>query len=255
MTINLHVEYNHREEAKRAGCFWDKINKLWAFSGGRLANSQCRGILARFDVVLSVPFHDKERAKRLGAMWHKRNTHRLGYWSGRANDFANGGRDYLPSNLTSLLDSLDEHKGVGVATNAGASKPVNEGEFTFDEKQNTPKKRVQEATGAQKLISWTEDEPPSAVDTANPQCKRKRTSTVDREYCAGQQNNLCAYCGTLLPPCFQIDHIVALSLGGSNQRSNLQAVCANCHAIKTHIESSLRSMTRHHVKMARATSS
>jgi 5-methylcytosine-specific restriction enzyme A len=36
----------------------------------------------------------------------------------------------------------------------------------------------------------------------------------------------------------EIDHIVALSAGGSNARSNLQGLCAACHEAKTRSERS-----------------
>jgi len=45
---------------------------------------------------------------------------------------------------------------------------------------------------------------------------------------------------TLLPPTLEIDHIVPLHLNGSNEQSNLQALCPNCHRIKTQLEMSKR---------------
>lgn len=40
-------------------------------------------------------------------------------------------------------------------------------------------------------------------------------------------------CGILLPPTFEVDHIVELRNGGKDEFSNLQALCNNCHAAKT----------------------
>ena len=37
----------------------------------------------------------------------------------------------------------------------------------------------------------------------------------------------------LLPPTFEVDHIVELCDGGKGEYSNLQALCPNCHALKT----------------------
>jgi hypothetical protein len=38
----------------------------------------------------------------------------------------------------------------------------------------------------------------------------------------------------LLSAFFQIDHNVALCLGGGNEKENLQALCPCCHSAKTH---------------------
>lgn len=54
-------------------------------------------------------------------------------------------------------------------------------------------------------------------------------------------------CGELLPPCWQIDHIVPISEGGEDdyRSSNVVAVCPNCHAAKTQLESILRAKRLH----------
>lgn len=47
------------------------------------------------------------------------------------------------------------------------------------------------------------------------------------------QKYRCAYCRTkLTAPNFHIDHIVALSRGGTNYRSNLQGLCRRCNCSK-----------------------
>ena len=43
----------------------------------------------------------------------------------------------------------------------------------------------------------------------------------------------CHMCKMLLPPTFEVDHIVELCDGGKDEYSNLQALCPNCHALKT----------------------
>ena len=40
-------------------------------------------------------------------------------------------------------------------------------------------------------------------------------------------------CKMLLPPTFEVDHIVELCDGGKDEYSNLHALCPNCHALKT----------------------
>ncbi|WP_432215188.1 HNH endonuclease signature motif containing protein [Sphingobium yanoikuyae] len=49
---------------------------------------------------------------------------------------------------------------------------------------------------------------------------------------------LCRYCWAegRISPATLIDHIVALSLGGSNDRSNLAPACADCNAAKGRVE-------------------
>ena len=47
------------------------------------------------------------------------------------------------------------------------------------------------------------------------------------------QQNLCNGCFTNLFSNVEIDHILPISLGGSNDRRNLQALCPNCHRLKT----------------------
>lgn len=46
------------------------------------------------------------------------------------------------------------------------------------------------------------------------------------------QRGRCAYCRTPLKPGYHVDHITALSKGGSNDRSNLQLLCALCNIKK-----------------------
>ena len=43
----------------------------------------------------------------------------------------------------------------------------------------------------------------------------------------------CNMCKMLLPPTFEVDHIVALCDGGKDEYDNLQALCPNCRALKT----------------------
>jgi hypothetical protein len=54
----------------------------------------------------------------------------------------------------------------------------------------------------------------------------KKTVAFHQEY-------LCAGCGCLLPPSFEVDHIIPVALGGHNGQANLQALCRPCHAQKT----------------------
>ena len=55
---------------------------------------------------------------------------------------------------------------------------------------------------------------------------RKKTVAYRQRYC-------CAGCDCLLPPTYEVDHIVPLALGGTNGLTNLQALCVRCHTQKT----------------------
>lgn len=42
----------------------------------------------------------------------------------------------------------------------------------------------------------------------------------------------CAYCSAVIKKKYHMDHIIPVSRGGSNMRSNLQATCASCNLSK-----------------------
>ena len=68
--------------------------------------------------------------------------------------------------------------------------------------------------------------------------KRRRNWTADQKRIVAAQNDWrCAICNNLLNAAFEIDHITALENGGTDDiASNAQALCANCHALKTQKE-------------------
>tara|TARA_B100001094_G_C18177630_1_gene798802 strand:- start:1626 stop:1985 length:360 start_codon:yes stop_codon:yes gene_type:complete len=64
--------------------------------------------------------------------------------------------------------------------------------------------------------------------------KNKRyVSEKNKKYIASQQKWRCNNCNKLLDFTFEIDHIKPLYKGGSNILLNLQALCPNCHRLKT----------------------
>ena len=65
---------------------------------------------------------------------------------------------------------------------------------------------------------------------------RKRVTTLARDIIGARQSWSCAHCIKLLTPGYEIDHINPLFKGGTNDESNLQALCRNCHGIKTILE-------------------
>lgn len=67
--------------------------------------------------------------------------------------------------------------------------------------------------------------------------KTKRSvSETKKKYVASQQNWRCGQCKNQLTAWFEVDHTIRLENGGSNDVSNLVALCRNCHGEKTAME-------------------
>ena len=62
--------------------------------------------------------------------------------------------------------------------------------------------------------------------------KRHVTGLMKKKVAAGQQWK-CGACHATLDETFEVDHKVALFNGGSNEESNLLALCPHCHRKKT----------------------
>lgn len=60
--------------------------------------------------------------------------------------------------------------------------------------------------------------------------KKLRKQTLNRD------NWLCCECARngKVKPATEVDHIIPLSKGGTNDLSNLQSLCHECHTAKTH---------------------
>ena len=68
----------------------------------------------------------------------------------------------------------------------------------------------------------------------------RRVSESLKKIVAHQQRYSCAICRQMLPPSYQVDHIIPLyaDVHGTqseylNSEENLQALCPNCHSVKT----------------------
>ena len=69
--------------------------------------------------------------------------------------------------------------------------------------------------------------------------KAKNTNIINsykKKQIAYNQQYKCNKCNKLLPPSYEIDHIIKRSEGGTNDLENLQALCRNCHGDKTWTE-------------------
>jgi CRISPR-associated endonuclease Csn1 len=72
-----------------------------------------------------------------------------------------------------------------------------------------------------------------AAELVNQGLLRPRRSDIRRHEAIQRQNGMCLYCGSAVGMSnSEMDHIIADSLGGSNRRSNLVAVCRQCNAEK-----------------------
>ena len=62
--------------------------------------------------------------------------------------------------------------------------------------------------------------------------KRNVNGFLSKRVASGQDWK-CQICNQKLDETYEIDHIIPLFKGGSNDRENLQALCPNCHKKKT----------------------
>ena len=65
---------------------------------------------------------------------------------------------------------------------------------------------------------------------------RRSVSETKKKYVAAKQGWICKGCGNKLPAWFEVDHHKRLDEGGTNEVSNLVALCRDCHGRKTAME-------------------
>ena len=69
---------------------------------------------------------------------------------------------------------------------------------------------------------------------------RPYISPLVKKRVAAQQKWRCASCQLLLDETYELDHFTPLFKGGSNDETNLQALCKRCHAMKSAMEQAIR---------------
>lgn len=67
---------------------------------------------------------------------------------------------------------------------------------------------------------------------SNDRVKRS-VSESKKKYVAANQKWKCDHCKQQLDATYEIDHVIELQNGGTNDVSNLKALCRNCHGKKT----------------------
>ena len=65
---------------------------------------------------------------------------------------------------------------------------------------------------------------------------KRSVSETKKKYVAASQNWHCKQCQKQLPAWFEVDHVIKLEYGGSNNIDNLEALCRDCHGRKTACE-------------------
>lgn len=63
--------------------------------------------------------------------------------------------------------------------------------------------------------------------------QKRSVSQAKKKLIASQQSWRCGHCNQQLDHTYEVDHIMDLQYGGSNEVSNLVALCRNCHGKKT----------------------
>jgi 5-methylcytosine-specific restriction endonuclease McrA len=66
-----------------------------------------------------------------------------------------------------------------------------------------------------------------------PKATKRSVSETKKKFVAASQNWLCGDCRRQLPAWFEVDHVIALHNGGTNEVGNLVALCRDCHGKKT----------------------
>jgi 5-methylcytosine-specific restriction endonuclease McrA len=110
----------------------------------------------------------------------------------------------------------------------------------YRKEHNEMKSQISILMGKNNSNSAIINELPIQHQTQKSRDKRKTISKEVRQQIVNEQGNKCGKCEQLLSAFFQIDHIVALQFGGTDEKSNLMALCCECHVKKSITENQCR---------------
>lgn len=140
-----------------------------------------------------------------------------------ARDFftnAHGYIKYLPidRNTTSVMSPLIDFTGkaLGDSINSNYNPQVAEKLYNNNFNNLTPQQR--------------------RILTSGNKATKRSVSETKKKYVAANQNWKCKHCSKQLPAWFEVDHVMKLEYGGSNNVENLEALCRDCHGKKTAME-------------------
>ena len=106
-------------------------------------------------------------------------------------------------------------------------------------KKNTPynNQHVTDLTDLTEINHIPNTEVNNIEETPNKPVTTKRSvSETKKKFVAYNQQWKCNHCNQMLTAWFEVDHVRRLDQGGSNDVSNLVALCRECHGQKTSIE-------------------
>lgn len=72
----------------------------------------------------------------------------------------------------------------------------------------------------------------NAINPQKKQQHKRSVSETKKKYVASSQNWTCKNCHEKLEATFEVDHVIELQDGGTNEIDNLVALCRNCHGKK-----------------------
>jgi len=85
----------------------------------------------------------------------------------------------------------------------------------------------------QNLPTATQNTYKNVGGSSKKQIHKRSVSQVKKKFVASQQKWRCNDCQQLLEATYEVDHVIELQDGGTNDISNLVALCRNCHGKKT----------------------
>ena len=74
------------------------------------------------------------------------------------------------------------------------------------------------------------------INNHGQKATKRSVSETKKKYVASMQDWKCGECSAQLNAWFEVDHVLRLEYGGSNEVSNLVALCRECHGKKTAME-------------------
>jgi len=119
------------------------------------------------------------------------------------------------------------YNGVYYLYNSGGGK-TNNGIMCVENKKNE--------FDLSPYVIITEEEYDILKNEKNCKIHKRNVSSLTKKMVASNQQWMCGSCNQTLDFTYEIDHHIPLFKGGSNEISNLIALCRNCHGKKTLLE-------------------